>query len=494
MKKNIFLFGIFLFYILQFQSCGQDITLSTDNQTGSFVKNAGMKKSPPSGSIVPGKKWLDTNGNEIKCQGGEIYQENGVFYWVGGNFNGNDWRFAGINLYSSTDLKNWTFRNTILTPASISAAINPAAIVDLWVGRPVLTKKPNGQYIIIMGTGLGGGSVGNATCSTIDGNYTWQSYSKLLGHYNFNDHDIFKDTDGKTYIIFSTAQDLNTGNWYDAVITQCDPNTMLPTSEVCRFGNGALEGVSLFKNGSYYYFFGSQKDMWNGTSTKWYKSATLAGFSNASWSTYTDLSYSPASTNGWDTQNDFVLQVNGNYYYCGDRWSNFTGHGDGRYVWQPLKFYNSNPYLQWYDWWTYNSSSQTWSSTLQAGMAGGFETTDNGNWTLSFGATIVQDAANSYTATHCAKMTSYGTVSANVSVTANSTYKLQIMGKGTACTGKIFVSYNGFYLDAPVTSTSYAPISLTFTTPSNINSVTVGVFNATGSSTFIADDFELIKQ
>jgi len=490
MRKTIkiFLLSVFSICALLIQSCkkgSEEVSKKTLQVTNNQSRQL---YSAPVGAIIPGKQWFDTNGHEIKCQGGEIYQESGTYYWVGGNYNGSDWHFAGINLYSSTDLVHWTFRNTILSVAAVNGATQ-------WAGRPVLPKKPNGQYIIFVGCDrTGNGNLGYATCSTIDGNYSWNGISKLLGKYEFNDHDIFKDTDGKVYLICSTAEDLTTSTWYDAVIAQCDPTTLIPTTEICKFGTGAVEGVSLFKKGSNYYFFASQKNGWNGTSTKWYTATTLTGLSGGTWNNYNNLAYAPASTTGWDAQNDFTLQVNGNYYWCADRWSNFTGRGNGRYIWEPLNFSGTTPSVNWYDWWTFNTSNGSWSSTLQPQMAGGFETNDNGNWTLTTGATIAQDSANSYTATHCAEMIGYGTVKSNIAVTPNSTYKLQVMGKTNSCTGKIYISYTGFYQEAYTTSTSYAATSLTFTTPSNISTVEIGIFNASNNGTFYADDFELIKQ
>jgi len=324
----------------------------TSCKKGSPIKeNMEPDSSAKSVIIVPNTKWLDTDGNEIKCQGGKMYLEDGIYYWVGNNFNGSDYHFAGINLYASKDLKNWKFVNTILSRTDVDSTI-------AWVGRPALAKKPDGSYIIMMGCDRGNGNLGYATCSTINGHYSWKGKVALLGKYEFNDHDLFTDTDGKIYFVASTVQDLSTGTWYDAVIAQCDPNTLLPSIEICKFGNGAVEGTSMFKKDGLYYFFASQKNGWNGTNTKWASSSTISGF-NPSWNTYNDLSYSPATTNGFNAQNDFELQIGNNYFYMADCWSNFTSIGNGRYVWLPLSFSGGTPSLTWYDQWTLNPDG-TW--------------------------------------------------------------------------------------------------------------------------------------
>lgn len=62
-------------------------------------------------AFTPGAPWLDTDGKRIQAHGGQIFQENGTYYWLGENKDhttGEDevWTW-GVRLYSSNDLMNW---------------------------------------------------------------------------------------------------------------------------------------------------------------------------------------------------------------------------------------------------------------------------------------------------------------------------------------------------------------------------------------------------
>lgn len=74
-------------------------------------------------SIINGTDWRDTEGNPIAAHEGGIARFNGVFYWYGssyadnptGKFDVSDgpvWN--GVQVYSSTNLKNWTYKGVCL--------------------------------------------------------------------------------------------------------------------------------------------------------------------------------------------------------------------------------------------------------------------------------------------------------------------------------------------------------------------------------------------
>lgn len=71
-------------------------------------------------SIRPGQKWLDTSGKPIQAHAGNIWYEDGVFYWYGENKEFTDGRNKiwtwGIRYYSSTDLYNWKDEGLLIEP------------------------------------------------------------------------------------------------------------------------------------------------------------------------------------------------------------------------------------------------------------------------------------------------------------------------------------------------------------------------------------------
>jgi hypothetical protein len=78
--------------------------------------------------------WTDTDGNEIKAQGGGIIKVENIYHWFGSQFKepGEGYRFVAINHYTSTDLKNWTKQTPALTPATPGVPFSASS----WVGRP----------------------------------------------------------------------------------------------------------------------------------------------------------------------------------------------------------------------------------------------------------------------------------------------------------------------------------------------------------------------
>jgi len=65
------------------------------------------------GMITNDAVWYDTDGNEIWCNGGDMTQVDDTFYWIG--YETGSGRRGRINLYSSKNLADWKFENTVLT-------------------------------------------------------------------------------------------------------------------------------------------------------------------------------------------------------------------------------------------------------------------------------------------------------------------------------------------------------------------------------------------
>jgi len=74
-------------------------------------------------SIINGTDWVDVEGRPIAAHEGDIARFNGVFYWYGGSYANNPqgkfdiadgpvWN--GVQVYRSTDLKNWTYKGVAL--------------------------------------------------------------------------------------------------------------------------------------------------------------------------------------------------------------------------------------------------------------------------------------------------------------------------------------------------------------------------------------------
>lgn len=61
--------------------------------------------------LSSGVPLLDTDGNPVHAHGGHMLFEDGYYYWFGENRNGR----KRVSCYRSADLKNWEWRNDVLT-------------------------------------------------------------------------------------------------------------------------------------------------------------------------------------------------------------------------------------------------------------------------------------------------------------------------------------------------------------------------------------------
>lgn len=84
---------------------------------GLDVANAELSLSATaSTAITNGADWKDTAGNPIQANSGNILKVGSTYYWYGEH--AENWKFEKVNVYTSTDLKNWSFRSSILTKDS----------------------------------------------------------------------------------------------------------------------------------------------------------------------------------------------------------------------------------------------------------------------------------------------------------------------------------------------------------------------------------------
>lgn len=62
--------------------------------------------------IVPGSRWLDTDGNFINAHGGNVLAEEGTgtFFWFGEMKTPEQEDSYGVSVYSSDDLATWESR------------------------------------------------------------------------------------------------------------------------------------------------------------------------------------------------------------------------------------------------------------------------------------------------------------------------------------------------------------------------------------------------
>lgn len=156
-------------------------------------------------SFLPGQLWTDTDGNPIEAHGGTMYQEDGVYYWLGEDKShtsksGKTWTW-GIRLYSSTDLYNWKFEKHIIEPEpqNKKSIFHPNRRLD----RPHLLRNPKtGKYVLWVKY-CDKNHYAVLTADQITGPYTLvEPFLQPYGHES-GDFDLALDTEnGDAYIYF----------------------------------------------------------------------------------------------------------------------------------------------------------------------------------------------------------------------------------------------------------------------------------------------------
>ncbi|MEU6806438.1 beta-xylosidase, partial [Streptomyces neyagawaensis] len=77
------------------------------------LATAGPAQAAPQ-TIPNGVQFTDSGGNPVHAHGGGVLKVGAYYYWFGEHRNPDN-TFKYVSAYRSTDLKNWEFRNNVLT-------------------------------------------------------------------------------------------------------------------------------------------------------------------------------------------------------------------------------------------------------------------------------------------------------------------------------------------------------------------------------------------
>ena len=313
------------------------------------LATAGPAQAAPQ-KITNGTQFTDPSGNPVHAHGGGVLKVGSYYYWFGEHRNADN-TFRYVDAYRSTDLKNWEFRNHVLTEASAPE------LATANIERPkVMYNASTGTFVMWMhkenGTDYSEARAAVAVSDTVDGNYTWKGSFRPLGQHMSRDITVFTDTDGAGYMISAAREN------YDLQIYRLTADYTGIASLVANpWPGGHREAPALFKRGGVYFMLTSGATGWNPNQQQYATATSIAG----PWSAMKNIGDSTA----YGSQTAFVLPVQGtsgtSYLYLGDRWgSSFGGTvNDSRYVWLPLTFSNST------------TMSMTWSPEVTIDTAAG---------------------------------------------------------------------------------------------------------------------------
>jgi hypothetical protein len=327
--------------------------------TGGAAGVGGAAGGPTGNAVIINDQfWKDTSGTPIYSQGGGVLQVGDTFYWYGVKYGGavtyaanptrdnSDTSFAGVTIYSSTNLVDWKLENTV-RPANTAG----------WFGRlGVVYHAATKKYVLVA---QGDGGLYFATSDTPAGTFVFNNVqNNLPGIVNgaTGDQTTFQDDDGKAYLVSSSSN--GRANRYVSPLRASD--YLAAENAVLVYRGGGREGNCMFKHAGVYYFCSSDLHGWNASQTYCVSATNINGPYSAEFvmgGTDSDFSHV--------TQTGFFVSVKGTaqntIIFAGDRWSDFAGNGLGFNQWMPLSFTGTMPSMQSLTHWSIDTATGAWS-------------------------------------------------------------------------------------------------------------------------------------
>lgn len=293
----------------------------------------------------PGRAWLDTDGEPIQAHGGGMLYVEGTqtYYWYGENKDGETYHahkhaaarvdIVGVSCYSSKDLWRWKNEGIVLAGGETNTTHDLYKLNVL--ERPkVIYNDRTGKYVMWMhidDANYTKASIGVAVSDLPTGPFEYL-YSKQPHGCDSRDMTIFKDDDGKAYLIYSSEDnsELHISPLTDDYL---DVTTVMRRILVGRH----REAPALFKHEGTYYMITSGCTGWAPNKAMAHAAESIMG----PWETMGNPCVGGNRIFRLTTffsQSTFVLPLSGlpgSFIFMADRW-NPADLRDSRYVWLPL--------------------------------------------------------------------------------------------------------------------------------------------------------------
>jgi len=424
----------------------------------------------------PGQDWLDIDNHLIESHDGEVQYFNGKYYWYGQIFNANDPEIeaVGISCYSSSDLVNWKDEGPVIYLGRSYMIERPHVLYNATTGKYVLWGHrviPSGKSTAVV-----------AYNDTPYGAFTISTSSYNPDGFYLNDMNLFKDTDGTGYLLYSDGPNTNfvisklSDDYLRTSGTYIRPNVLI-----------GREGPQMILRNGVYFLLTSALTGWAPNENKYSTSTSVMG----NWSTLVNPFQSSVEENrmnAYRSQTTDIEHIPGRgdaYIYIGDRfdYSNLQAGSlyNSRHVWLPLTF----P--------TNNTMSISWSSSwnLDDVFPSVYLTPAPSNLTVNRGITQVNLSwTNNATTSHML----YVDRSTNLAFTQNVVSDLVAEGTSSFTDPYISDGVNYYYrirlVDANGTSNSSIVTALSFMPPDNTVPV-ISITSPTDGSTVSGSSFSL---
>ena len=307
----------------------------------------------------PGEIWYDLSNQPINAHGGGILEYKQVYYWFGEIKKGKTWKVpnvntwedyrvkaGGVSCYSSTDLIHWKNLGVALAPETDDAHhdLHTSKVIE----RPkVIYNELTHHFVMWMHIDKDDYSyahMGVAISTRPEGPYIYLGSMRPNGQ-SSRDMTLFKDDDGKAYLIYS-SEDNKTMQ-----ICLLTEDYLKPTTTYKRILiNANREAPAVFKYKGKYYLISSLCTGWDPNQALYAEADDILG----DWTMKDNPCRGTGADKTYEAQSTFVFHVSGkenSYIFMADRW-NKTDLENSRYLWLPLHFENGIPVIEWKKSWS----------------------------------------------------------------------------------------------------------------------------------------------
>jgi beta-xylosidase len=285
----------------------------------------------------------DETGNFVNAHGAGVLYHNGAYYLFGEIKKGKTWLVpgqqwedyrvpaGGVSCYSSKDLKHWKYEGVALSPSKgdTSKDLDTNRVIE----RPkVIYNTKTKKFVMWMHVDKKNYSYSQSGVAVSDkptGPYRYLRSVKPNGNMS-RDMTVFRDDDGKAYLIYSSEQNKT------MQVCLLSDDYLRPTKTFSRILiDRNREAPALFKSGDKYYLITSSCTGWSPNA------ATYAVADNplGPYKEYGNPCQGPGAETTFEAQSTFVLPVKGkpgNFIFMADRW-NKLDLPKSDYLWLPLK-------------------------------------------------------------------------------------------------------------------------------------------------------------
>ncbi len=248
------------------------------------------------GALTDHVKWLDTGRKLINAHDGGVLFAEGKYHWYGmalqplpvlSKTNGGQKTMLGVVMYCSTDLYHWTDEGVIL-----ECSTNPASPLcgPMRFERPkIVYNEATKKYVMWFhyvgrpgdhGNRVGFGEAGVASCSSINGKYTYHGYTRPIDTNGIvRDCTLFKDDDGSAYFIYDRDVRLKGPDFGRVLhVVKLTSDYLGCSSTFYKITNAAArEAPVMLKHNGFYFLITSGMTGWKFNQASYYRAASILG-------------------------------------------------------------------------------------------------------------------------------------------------------------------------------------------------------------------------